>query len=201
MQQHPQRGPRRTGSKAVLRKAQHKAQPKGHQRSVQHRPAPGKPQGHRSQPTHRRAQYCPRFQRRSPAAPGFYRQNTRPLCHPEFPAFRRGVLVLFPALCAYTVARSGGSFCRRAQNRPKPAQRRKKALQRAKTLQGFVFLWKRSAVQLLNGRFDALHGLFAAHHAGKVGAAAGGTLLAGQGDAQRVQQPAVLCTFSNASIT
>ena len=45
MQQHPQRGPRRTGSKAVLRKAQHKAQPKGHQRSVQHRPAPGKPQG------------------------------------------------------------------------------------------------------------------------------------------------------------
>ena len=30
-------------------------------------------------------------------------------------------MVLFPALCAYTVARSGGSFCRRAQNRPKPA--------------------------------------------------------------------------------
>ena len=43
-----------------------------------------------------------------------------------------------------------------------------------------------------NGILHALQGLFAAHQAGKVGAAAGGALLAGQSNAQRVEQPAVL---------
>ena len=50
----------------------------------------------------------------------------------------------------------------------------------------------RSPVQLLNGSLDTGKGRLAAHHAGKVGAAAGGALLAGQGNAQRVEQPAVL---------
>ena len=59
-------------------------------------------------------------------------------------------------------------------------------------LQSFVVLWQKSAVQLFNCRFYAGKGGFAAHHAGKVGAAAGGALLARKGNAQRVQQPAVL---------
>ena len=50
----------------------------------------------------------------------------------------------------------------------------------------------RSPVQLLNGSLDTGKGRLAAHHAGKVGAAAGGALLAGKGNAQRVEQPAVL---------
>ena len=73
-----------------------------------------------------------------------------------------------------TVARARGDFWRGAVFCRKPAQRRKKALQRSKMLQSFVVLWQKSAVQLFNCRFYAGKGGFAAHHAGKVGAAAGG---------------------------
>ena len=51
---------------------------------------------------------------------------------------------------------------------------------------------KKLPVQLLNGSLDTGKGRLAAHHAGKVGAAAGGALLAGKGNAQRVEQPAGL---------
>ena len=47
-------------------------------------------------------------------------------------------------------------------------------------------------LQLLQRRLHALNGLLFPHHRGQVGAAARGAGLAGEGDAQREQQPAVL---------
>ena len=110
VQQHSQRRTCRAGGKAVLCKAQHKAQTKGHQRTVQNGPAACKSHCHRRQPAGCRAQLCPPCQcRRTPVLPPCCYQ-THPLCHKKFPAFRRGPVVLCPALSAYTVARGRGDF-------------------------------------------------------------------------------------------
>ena len=110
VQQHPQRRTCRAGGKAILCKAQHKAQTKGHQCTVQNGPAACKSHCHRRQPAGCRAQLCPPCQcRRTPVLPPCCYQ-THPLCHKKFPAFRRGPVVLCPALSAYTVARGGGDF-------------------------------------------------------------------------------------------
>ena len=53
-------------------------------------------------------------------------------------------------------------------------------------------LFLRRGAEPVDGGAQPLDGLVPAHHAGQVHAAAGGALLARQGDAQGVQQPAVL---------
>ena len=92
MQQHPQRRTCRAGGKAVLCKAQHKAQTKRHQCTVHNGPAACKSHCHRRQPAGCRAQLCPPCQcRRTPVLPPCCYQ-THPLCHKNPPL-------------------SGGDFC------------------------------------------------------------------------------------------
>ena len=95
VQQHPQRRTCRAGGKAVLCKAQHKAQTKGHQRTVQNGPAACKSHCHRRQPAGCRAQLCPPCQcRRTPVLPSCCYQ-THPLCHKKSPL--SGGVLLFCA--------------------------------------------------------------------------------------------------------
>ena len=95
VQQHPQRRTCRAGGKAVLCKAQHKAQTKGHQCTVQNGPAACKSHCHRRQPACCRAQLCPPRQRcRTPVLPPCCYQ-THPLCHKNSPL--SGGVLLFCA--------------------------------------------------------------------------------------------------------
>ena len=73
VQQHPQRRACRAGRKAVLGKAQYKAQAKGHQRPVQHGPAARKAHGHRRQSARRRPQLGPQCPRRKPCPASVHR--------------------------------------------------------------------------------------------------------------------------------
>ena len=85
MQQHTQRRTRRTGGKAVLCKAQHKAQTKRHQCTVQNGPAACKSHCHSRQPARCRAQLRPPCQRCPLSILPPDRCQTHPLCHKNSP--------------------------------------------------------------------------------------------------------------------
>src|SRR5699024_5248773 len=113
-----------------------------------------------------------------------------------------GKIAVMPGpACAYTVAGAGRAFCRRKQERPKQAKEEQKTPARPFFGRTGVLFWYFGRVmplflhrgaQPVDGGVQPFDGLVPAHHAGKVHAAAGGALLARQGDAQRVEQPAVL---------